>query len=76
MSNKKREKKVIHVDKLVIHAKDVELIQENHVPPETEKPEVQEREERHPWDFFWRGQQRAQETPEVTSDNIPEEQKE
>ena len=62
-SNKKREK-VIHVDNLVIHAKNVEIIQEHqehHTPPQPER--------RNPWDFFWRGQQRTQGNTEMSSEN-------
>jgi hypothetical protein len=52
MSNK--ENKVIHVDKLVIHAKEVEIIQENNNHPIPER--------RNPWGAFWGGQRRNQET--------------
>jgi hypothetical protein len=44
MSNQKKEK-VIHVDNLVIHAKNVEFIRE----PEREREE----QRRDPWAFFW-----------------------
>ncbi|MDQ0272659.1 hypothetical protein [Cytobacillus purgationiresistens] len=69
MSEEKK-KKVIHVDKLIIHAKEVEVNQEkpSHKPPHRE--EVQ-REENHgkeqetdrnrdPWGFFFGGRRQAE----------------
>ncbi|KYD09990.1 hypothetical protein MXL46_05820 [Heyndrickxia sporothermodurans] len=67
MSNQKREK-VIHVDNLVIHAKNVEVIQE--------RPHHTQPERRNPWDFFFRGQPRTQENLEGTAENISQEQNE
>ncbi|MBS4174739.1 hypothetical protein [Bacillus sp. FJAT-49736] len=68
MSNQKREK-VIHVDKLVIHAKEVEIIQERPVHTEPER--------RNPWDFFWRGQPRTQGNIEaVGTESMPAEEAE
>jgi len=61
MSKQKRDK-VIHVDKLVIHAKEVEIIQER--PVQTQQPE-----RRNPWDFFWRGQPRPQENLATAPEN-------
>ncbi|MGE8203892.1 hypothetical protein ACQKP0_04950 [Heyndrickxia sp. NPDC080065] len=67
MSNQKREK-VIHVDKLIIHAKEVEIIQEHHAPTQPER--------RNPWDFFMRRPPITQENIEVSSRNTSGEQRE
>ncbi|MGE6257037.1 hypothetical protein ACQKCU_03855 [Heyndrickxia sporothermodurans] len=69
MSNQKREK-VIHVDKLVIHAKDVEFIQERPASVPTQP------ERRNPWDFFIGRRPRTQEEMEVSSESEPAEQSE
>ncbi|MGV2940880.1 hypothetical protein AB5I83_14880 [Mesobacillus sp. LC4] len=52
-----REKgKVIHVDKLTIHAKEVEIIQES--------PRRHHKDRRHPLDFFGHGRRGRHETEE------------
>ncbi|KQL52222.1 hypothetical protein AN964_00815 [Heyndrickxia shackletonii] len=67
--SKQKHEKVIHVDKLVIHAKEVEIIQE--------RPAHTEPERRNPWDFFWRGQPRTQENmAPTTAENMPVEESE
>lgn len=58
MTRQKRDK-VIHVDKLIVHAKEVEIIQERPVHTQPER--------RNPWDFFWRGQPRTQENMETAA---------
>ncbi|PKR82986.1 hypothetical protein [Heyndrickxia camelliae] len=67
--SKQSRSKVINVDKLVIHAKEVEIIQERPVHTEPER--------RNPWDFFWRGQPRTQgNMTAATPENIPAEESE
>ena len=51
-----KKKKVLHVDNLIIHANNVEIIQENQDRNHQGEPqgEVQaEQVRRHPWDLFW-----------------------
>ncbi|KHD85301.1 hypothetical protein [Heyndrickxia ginsengihumi] len=62
MSEGKREK-VIHVDKLVIHAQEVEIINEGNNNDDNEQPR------RDPWDFFWRPQQRQLDEVSESSNN-------
>lgn len=52
MSDKKKGK-VIHVENLTIHAKNVEIIRDHRRREENRRPT----EERDPWGFFW-GRQR------------------
>lgn len=56
MSQQRRSgERVIHVDKLVIHAKEVEIINEGHGHGHEPRPP-----RRDPWGFFW-GRQRQME---------------
>lgn len=65
MSQNKKEK-VIHVDKLVIHAKDVEIINE-------QKEDVMPK--RDPWGFFWgRSNRNEGNEQEAESQEVQEEQ--
>lgn len=64
MSKKKRSK-VIHVDRLVVHAKEVEVIQEK--GEREEETNIQERPRRDPWEFFW-GRPRPQQESDTESD--------
>lgn len=69
MSTNKKEK-VIHVDKLIIHAKDVEIIQKG----DLKNLEVDDLPKGNPWDFFW-GRPRPQKPleKEYSSEDIQSE---
>lgn len=60
MSKERKKEKVIHVDKLVIHAKKVELIDED------------KDKKRDPWDFFWGRPRPLEESEPVSEEGSPE----
>ncbi len=49
--SERREAKVIHVDKLIIHAKEVEIIHER--KDDQQHHHTPRRPTRDPWGFFW-----------------------
>ncbi|HHW37223.1 MAG TPA: hypothetical protein GXX18_08310 [Bacillales bacterium] len=56
--SERKEAKVIHVDKLIIHAKEVEIIHERN--EEQQHHHRPRRPRRDPWGFFWGGPQAEQ----------------
>jgi len=55
--SERKENKVIHVDKLIVHAKEVEIIHERN---EDHQHHMPRRPRRDPWGFFWGGQRPEQ----------------
>lgn len=68
MSQQRRSgEKIIHVDKLVIHAKKVEIINEGHEREHEDGHEQRPSRRRDPWGFFWGRQQQMDESSSSSS---------
>ncbi|UQD50967.1 hypothetical protein C0971_02100 [Bacillus methanolicus] len=72
MSKDKKEK-VIHVDKLIIHAKEVDIIHERKEDDSRDERKRDDFQRMDPWGFFWGRPRRIQENQQ---ESAPEEKHE